>query len=124
MQEEIDFQRHLTPEIFASINPNGKLLYFDILKAANTGDPAAIEKAMEYHHNELCGYMSPEQDKIDMQYQYDLLRAFRQAIQLYQIHPDDTDYCYDEILDMAHRILDAENAAEMAFLMDELLYLS
>ena len=113
MQEEIDFQRHLTPEIFASINPNGKLLDFDIFKRANAGDPSAIEEVMEYHHNEVWGYMAPEPDEIDMQVQEDLLRAFRQAIRMYQIHPDDTYYCYDEILDMAHRILDAEFAEEM-----------
>lgn len=124
MQEEIEFQRHLTPEIFATINPNGKLLDFEIFKAANTGDAAAIEKVLEYHHNELWGYMSPEPDEIDMQVQADLLRAFRQAIRMYKICPDDTYYCYDEILDMAHRILDAEDAAEMAFLMDEALFLS
>ena len=124
MQEEIDFQRHLTPEIFATINPNGKLLDFEIFKAANAGDAAAIEKVLEYHHNELWGYMLPEPDEIDMQVQADLLRAFRQAIGMYKIHPDDTYYCYDEILDMAHRILDAEDAAEMAFLMDDPLFLS
>lgn len=113
MQEEIAFQRHLTPEIFASINPDGKLLDFDIFKRANAGDPSAIEEVMKYHHNELWGYMAPEPDEIDMQVQEDLLRAFRQAIRMYQIHPDDTYYCYDEILDMAHRILDAEFAEEM-----------
>lgn len=113
MQEEIDFQRHLTPEIFASINPDGKLLDFDIFKRANSGDPLAIEEVLEYHHDELWGYMAPEPDEIDMQVQEDLLRAFRQAIRMYQIHPDDTYYCYDEILDMAHRILDAEFSEEM-----------
>lgn len=113
MQEEIDFQRHLTPEIFASINPDGKLLDFDIFKRANSGDPLAIEEVMEYHHDELWGYMAPEPDEIDMQVQEDLLRAFRQAIRMYQIQPDDTYYCYDEILDMAHRILDAEFSEEM-----------
>lgn len=113
MQEEIDFQRHLTPEIFASINPNGKLLDFDIFKRANAGDPIAIEEVMKHHHDELWGYMAPEPDEIAMQVQEDLLRAFRQAIRMYQIHPDDTYYCYDEILDIAHRILDAEFAEDM-----------
>lgn len=124
MQEEIDFQRHLTPEIFAGINPTVKLLDFEIFKAANTGDDTAIEKVLEYHHDELWGYMPPEPDEIDIQVQADLLRAFRQAVRMYKIHSDDTYYCYNEILDMAHRILEAEDAAEMAFFMDESLFLS
>ena len=124
MQEEIDFHRHLTPEIFAEINPNDKLLDFDIFKAANAGDTVAIEQVMEYHHNELWGYMSPEPDEIAMRCQNDLLRAFRLAIRMYQIHTDDTYYCYNEILDIAHKILDAEDAAEMAFLMDDTFSLS
>ena len=113
IQEEIDFQRHLTPEIFAKINPKDKLLDFEIFKAANAGDAVAIEHVMEYHHNELWGYMPPEPDEIDIQVQENLLRAFREAIEIYEIHPDDTYYCYNEILDIAHRILDAEDAIMM-----------
>lgn len=124
MQEEIDFQRHLTPEIFASINPNGKLLDFDIFKRANAGDPIAIEEVMKHHHDELWGYMAPEPDEIAIQVQEDLLRAFREAIQKYQIHPDDTYYCYDEILDMAHNILAVEDAAEMAFFTEPPSFIS
>lgn len=108
IQEEIEFQRHLTPELFARINPNCRLMDFEIFKKANAGDPTAIEKVMEYHHDELWGYMAPEPDDIDKLVQEDLLRAFRQAIRMYQIHPDDSYYCYDEILDIAHRILNAE----------------
>lgn len=117
-QEEIYFQRHLTAEKFARINPNGKLLDFDVFKRANAGEPAAIDAVMEYHKYELEGYMNPEPDEIDLQCQADLLRAFREAIVKYKIQPDDTYYCYDEILDMAHNILEAEDAAEMAFFTD------
>lgn len=123
-QEEIDFQRHLTPEIFARINPNGKLLDFEVFKRANAGDPGAIDEVMEYHHDELWGYMAPIPDEIDLQCQQDLLRAFREAIQKYQIHPDDTYYCYDEILDMAHNILAIEDAAEMAFFAEPPSFIS
>ena len=116
MQEEIAFQRHLTPEIFATINPNDQLLDFNIFMQANAGDPFSIEKVLEHHHDELWGYLPAEMDEIATQCHEDLLRAFREAIQRYQIHLDDTYYCYDEILEIAHSILDMEDAEVLGFL--------
>lgn len=114
MQEEFEAQRHLTAEEFARINPKGILLDFEIFKRANSGDEDAIASVLAYHKWELEGYLPQAPDEIDIQCHQDLIRAFRQAIVQYKIRPDDTYYCYDEILDMAHEILNEEDE----FLLD------
>lgn len=113
MQAEYDAQRHLTPESFAKINLKRKLLDFEIFKRANAGEVEAISAVMEYHKRELEGFLPPCPDEIELQCQQDLVRAFRQAIVKYKIHPGDTYHSYDELLNMAYDILEAETAASM-----------
>lgn len=111
MQEEFDSQRHLTAEEFARINPKSKLFDFELFKKANAGDEGAIAAVLEYHKWELEGYLPAVPDEIDIECHQDLIRAFRQAVVKYKIRPDDTYYSYDEMLDMAHKILNEEETS-------------
>lgn len=124
MQEEFEAQRHLTTEEFVRINPEGKLLDFEIFKRANTGDEDAIASVIAYYERELGGYLPQTPDETDIQCHQDLIWALRQAIVKYKIRPDDTYYSYDEILDMAHKILNEEDAADIAALIDPEVFLS
>ena len=118
MKEESEHQRHLTQEEFAQINPNHQLLDFEIFRRANDGDEAALDAVMEYCRYTLDGYLGPNPDEIDLEVHADLLRAFRTAIEIYEIHDDDTYFCYDEILDIAHTILDGEDLLRFAMLQE------
>lgn len=116
MWEESDHQRHLTQEAFAKMNPNHQLMDFEVFRKANDGDEDALDAVMEYCRYTLDGYLGPNPDELDLDIHEDLLRAFRTAIQVYEIHDDDTYFCYDEILDIAHTILDGEDLLRVGML--------
>lgn len=118
MKEESEHQRHLTQEAFSQMNPNHQLLDFEIFRRANDGDEEALDAVMEYCRYTLDGYLGPNPDEIDLEVHADLLRAFRTAIEIYEIHDGDTYFCYDEILDMAHMILDTEDLLRIGMLQE------